>query len=596
MHGFEVTKQVRHSRLVNEFEKFIALEGESLASMYERLITLINVIDQNELCPLPISINTKFLNSLQPGWSKHVTMTHQNHNLKEIKYDKLFDTLSQYEPHANASNAKKVARNHDPLALVAHSNVYSSQSHATGLGYQNPERLKKAIATQTKMYDGERLRSTKLIIDSPDSEETLEDAEESRLKMKDKMIQLEYEKLNGLNDTFVPQKEPSAEQAYFSTPSTFNVSSVLSTEMSYLPTKKIPNENKLDCMLMSVEKQKNEILMLEKEKISNDSNDIQAIMEQRIKILENDFKRAEAQYINLDLKMQHQNKKMACDVSWKSMMMKKLSDENVLLKTQVESIVQEMENIKLEFQKLFNSIKATRNQDLLMTISELKEKIKTIEKGKHVNTKFDKSETLGKLLCVTPLNKNKEVKAKKVSKTKVKTDKSKPVTSYSTPKNKKNQQHCANVITRGMYKIIKIETQMPVTKTNIFSSNSTGVASSSSVRIPESKDTNLKEKVLLNTKSKSTSTNVRKFSISVSVVSNKRETLNSTICQSNTSVLKAKTVNAVNDGSNLVCVSCGKDVFMLSHDKCVARYDFSTDSKVKRALFTSPASAKSRNL
>ncbi|GKA55947.1 hypothetical protein Tco_0755019 [Tanacetum coccineum] len=56
------------------------------------------------------------------------------------------------------------------------------------VGYQNLERLKKAIAAQPKMYDGERLQSTKLIIDLPDYEETLEDVEESRLKMKDKMI------------------------------------------------------------------------------------------------------------------------------------------------------------------------------------------------------------------------------------------------------------------------------------------------------------------------------------------------------------------------------------------------------------------------
>ncbi|GJY74281.1 reverse transcriptase domain-containing protein [Tanacetum coccineum] len=51
-----------------------------------------------------------------------------------------------------------------------------------GLGYKNPERLKKAIAAQPKMYHGEMLHSTNLKIDSPDSEETLEDAEESRLK------------------------------------------------------------------------------------------------------------------------------------------------------------------------------------------------------------------------------------------------------------------------------------------------------------------------------------------------------------------------------------------------------------------------------
>nr|GFB55327.1 hypothetical protein [Tanacetum cinerariifolium] len=45
-----------------------------------------------------------------------------------------------------------------------------------GLGYQNLKRLKKAIAAQLKMYDGERLHNTKLSIDLPDSEETLEDA------------------------------------------------------------------------------------------------------------------------------------------------------------------------------------------------------------------------------------------------------------------------------------------------------------------------------------------------------------------------------------------------------------------------------------
>ncbi|GJZ19253.1 hypothetical protein Tco_0555843 [Tanacetum coccineum] len=68
----------------------------------------------------------------------------------------------------------------------------------TGLGYENPERLKKAIEAQPKIYDGEKLESTKLKVNLPDYEETLEDAEETRLKMKDKMIQLDYAKLNAL--------------------------------------------------------------------------------------------------------------------------------------------------------------------------------------------------------------------------------------------------------------------------------------------------------------------------------------------------------------------------------------------------------------
>ncbi|GKD74145.1 retrovirus-related pol polyprotein from transposon TNT 1-94, partial [Tanacetum coccineum] len=95
---------------------------------------------------------------------------------------------------------------------------------------------------------------------------------------------------------------------------------------------------------------------------------------------------------------------------------------------------------------------------------------------------------------------------------------------------------------------------------------------------------------------KSLSAYVWKISSSVSIDSNKCETKDSNVCQTNASVSNSKTVNVVNDGSNIVCVSCGKDVFLLSHKKCVARYALSGNSNVKRALFTTPVAAKSKNL
>ncbi|GJW30776.1 hypothetical protein Tco_0047651 [Tanacetum coccineum] len=94
------------------------------------------------------------------------------------------------------------------------------------------------------------------------------------------------------------------------------------------------------------------------------------------------------------------------------------------------------------------------------------------------------------------------------------------------------------------------------------------VWSSNSVRRPKSKDTKLKNRVLKNTNAKSSSANCIKY----------------------------QDCNAINDGSNLFCVSCGKDVFLLSHEKCVARYALSRDTKIKRALFTTPIAAKSKNL
>ncbi|GJX13472.1 hypothetical protein Tco_0205230 [Tanacetum coccineum] len=118
MQGSDISQQERHSRVMNEFGKFVAVEGESLTSMYERLSTLINVMDRYQVRPPAIAANTMFLNSLQLEWSKYVTKTRQQYILKTKEYDALFDHLSQFEPHVNASKAKKVARNHDPLALI----------------------------------------------------------------------------------------------------------------------------------------------------------------------------------------------------------------------------------------------------------------------------------------------------------------------------------------------------------------------------------------------------------------------------------------------------------------------------------------------
>ncbi|GJT38477.1 hypothetical protein Tco_0938342 [Tanacetum coccineum] len=114
-----------------------------------------------------------------------------------------------------------------------------------GLGYTNPKRLKKAIAAQPKMYDGDLLHSNKLIIHSLDSDETLEDAEESRNKMRHKMIQIDYEKLNALYETFVPQQELSAEQTYFSIPSTSDNGSKSKDVPSESPGPKMPTESRL---------------------------------------------------------------------------------------------------------------------------------------------------------------------------------------------------------------------------------------------------------------------------------------------------------------------------------------------------------------
>ncbi|GJU78284.1 putative ribonuclease H-like domain-containing protein [Tanacetum coccineum] len=99
MHGSEITTRVRHSRLMDEFDKFAAKEGKSLDFVHERLTTLVNIMDCNNVCPIPVAINTKFLNCLQPEWSKYVTMVRHNQTGSAVSYDVLYDSIVQFEPH-----------------------------------------------------------------------------------------------------------------------------------------------------------------------------------------------------------------------------------------------------------------------------------------------------------------------------------------------------------------------------------------------------------------------------------------------------------------------------------------------------------------
>ncbi|GJS35157.1 hypothetical protein Tco_0533539 [Tanacetum coccineum] len=112
-------------------DKFIAKEGESLESIYERFITLVNIIDHNNVRPILVSNNTNFLNCLQPEWIKYVTMVRHTQTGDTISYDQLYDSLVQFEPHVQASKAKRATKNHDLLALITHSNASFSQSHAS---------------------------------------------------------------------------------------------------------------------------------------------------------------------------------------------------------------------------------------------------------------------------------------------------------------------------------------------------------------------------------------------------------------------------------------------------------------------------------
>ncbi|GKC49182.1 retrovirus-related pol polyprotein from transposon TNT 1-94, partial [Tanacetum coccineum] len=110
----------RETRFTNEFDQFVAEPGESLVSVYNRFAQLMNDLERNNMKFPTVSVNTKFLNSLQPEWLKYMTQVRLAKQLTVDSFDDLFDYLSQFEKLVNASRAKKLEKSHDPLALVAH--------------------------------------------------------------------------------------------------------------------------------------------------------------------------------------------------------------------------------------------------------------------------------------------------------------------------------------------------------------------------------------------------------------------------------------------------------------------------------------------
>ncbi|GKC16942.1 hypothetical protein Tco_1013724 [Tanacetum coccineum] len=210
-------------------------------------------------------------------------------------------------------------------------------------------------------------------------------------------------------------------------------------------------------------------LHAELEQVKKNSIEIQEGLQAKIKILEKDVQRCQKQSVDFELKLQHAKEKHKwestlnnkntnpLDYSWISKM-EKLKNENVSLDFTVQSLMKEQDNVKIEDQKLFNLIKKTRsqykkemdeliahvsektyaygairaeNQNLLSTISKLKTRLKTVEKGMNAASSVR-----------IPMNKDSHVKTSVLANSK---NSAKKVAVY-VMKNKQTDNTSANVI------------------------------------------------------------------------------------------------------------------------------------------------------
>ncbi|GKD15854.1 hypothetical protein Tco_1205012 [Tanacetum coccineum] len=149
---------------------------------------------------------------------------------KEDKYlDEIIDLQKKKKALDNV--VYKMGQSTQTMHMLTKPQAFYNESHKTTLGYQNPFYLSQARRKVPALYDGHTIVKTHVTLSVTDTEETLELAEESRLKMlakqndpsvKEKKVTIApvyYVPLNKISEHFVkhfvPQKQLSAEQAYW---------------------------------------------------------------------------------------------------------------------------------------------------------------------------------------------------------------------------------------------------------------------------------------------------------------------------------------------------------------------------------------------
>ncbi|GKB70628.1 hypothetical protein Tco_0932040 [Tanacetum coccineum] len=186
-------------------------------------------------------------------------------------------------------------------------------------------KLKKNENVVMKMSNSAQAIS-KVHVNVCDTEEILEDATKSQLKMENKL------------------KDPIA----------------IEKKQNFRPIDYGKLNHDVEKYVLMCFGSMNDDLTVEIEKVKRESNDVQENLHKRIKILEYDVQRCQKQSLDFELQLQHEKEKTKfesslknlCETSWISKM-KKLENENVSLEFQVQSLVKEREKYQIGIPKAF---------------------------------------------------------------------------------------------------------------------------------------------------------------------------------------------------------------------------------------------------
>ncbi|GJR08960.1 hypothetical protein Tco_0791612 [Tanacetum coccineum] len=123
--------------LVNHHRFWLTSRGGILISILEihQLFIDMNIYNMKME---QFQVNTKFLNSLPPEWSKFMTDVKLVKDLHTTNFDQLHAYLEQHELHANEVHLLR-ERNQDPLAFVANQQMTPPHFNTYQSSYNNPQ-------------------------------------------------------------------------------------------------------------------------------------------------------------------------------------------------------------------------------------------------------------------------------------------------------------------------------------------------------------------------------------------------------------------------------------------------------------------------
>ncbi|GKD48439.1 hypothetical protein Tco_1277415 [Tanacetum coccineum] len=127
---YDIYSLVNHHRVAKDL-------CEKNSTSNARFTQLINDMNIYKMKMEQFQVNTKFLNSLPPEWSKFVTDVKLVKDLHTTNFDQLHAYLEQHELHANEVRLMR-ERSQDPLALVANHQMTPSHFNTYQSSYNNP--------------------------------------------------------------------------------------------------------------------------------------------------------------------------------------------------------------------------------------------------------------------------------------------------------------------------------------------------------------------------------------------------------------------------------------------------------------------------